>query len=80
MHNLQTQNISLPQLGLGTFRMQGDECRAAVESGLALGYRHIDTAAMYGNEAGAGGRSLDPQHKTRTVVQLPNPAAHLAIR
>lgn len=44
MDNLQTQGISLPQLGLGTFRMQGDACRAAVESALGLGYRHIDTA------------------------------------
>ena len=50
MDSLQTQGISLPQLGLGTFRMQGDDCRAAVESALGLGYRHIDTAEMYGNE------------------------------
>ncbi len=50
MDNLQTQGISLPRLGLGTFRMQGDACRAAVESALELGYRHIDTAEMYGNE------------------------------
>src|SRR6202795_3017911 len=50
MDYLQTQGISLPRLGLGTFRMQGDVCRAAVESALALGYRHIDTAEMYGNE------------------------------
>src|SRR6185369_13565167 len=34
--------------------MQGDACRAAVESALALGYRHIDTAEMYGNEAPIG--------------------------
>src|SRR5271167_23879 len=54
MENLQTQGISLPRLGLGTFRMQGDPCRAAVESALALGYRHIDTAAMYGNEDAVG--------------------------
>jgi 2,5-diketo-D-gluconate reductase B len=50
MENLQTQHISLPRLGLGTFRLQGDGCRASVESALALGYRHIDTAEMYGNE------------------------------
>jgi 2,5-diketo-D-gluconate reductase B len=50
MEYLQTQGISLPRLGLGTFRMQGDACRAAVESALGLGYRHIDTAEMYGNE------------------------------
>ena len=54
MDNLQTQGISLPQLGLGTFRMQGDSCRAAVESALGLGYRHIDTAEMYGNEEAIG--------------------------
>ena len=54
MENLQTQGISLPRLGLGTFRMQGDACRSAVESALALGYRHIDTAEMYGNEEAIG--------------------------
>jgi 2,5-diketo-D-gluconate reductase B len=54
MESLKTQGISLPRLGLGTFRMQGDVCRAAVESALGLGYRHIDTAEMYGNEEAVG--------------------------
>jgi 2,5-diketo-D-gluconate reductase B len=54
MENLQTQGISLPRLGLGTYRMQGEVCRAAVESALGLGYRHIDTAEMYGNEEAIG--------------------------
>jgi len=54
MEHLQTQGISLPRLGLGTFRMQSEVCRAAVESALALGYRHIDTAEMYGNEDAIG--------------------------
>ena len=54
MEYLQTQGISLPRLGLGTFRMQGDACRAAVESALELGYRHLDTAEMYGNEEAIG--------------------------
>ena len=54
MENLKTQGISLPRLGLGTFRMQGDVCRAAVESALHLGYRHIDTAEMYANEQAIG--------------------------
>src|SRR6476469_10151535 len=54
MESLRTQGISLPKLGLGTFRMQGDACRAAVESALGLGYRHIDTAEMYGNEEAIG--------------------------
>ncbi|UGA45067.1 aldo/keto reductase [Bradyrhizobium quebecense] len=59
MDSLQTQGISLPQLGLGTFRMQGDACRAAVESALGLGYRHIDTAEMYGNEEAIGAAIAD---------------------
>jgi 2,5-diketo-D-gluconate reductase B len=54
MENLETQGISLPRLGLGTFRMQGDACRTAVESALGLGYRHLDTAEMYGNEEAIG--------------------------
>jgi len=35
---LETQGISLPRLGLGTFRMQGAACKEVVESALALGY------------------------------------------
>jgi 2,5-diketo-D-gluconate reductase B len=54
MDHLNTQGISLPRLGLGTYRMQGDVCRAAVESALGLGYRHIDTAEMYANEEAIG--------------------------
>ena len=54
MENLQTRGIAMPRLGLGTFRMQGDACRTAVESALGLGYRHIDTAEMYGNEEAIG--------------------------
>jgi hypothetical protein len=49
---LETQGISLPRLGLGTFRMQAAACQEAVESALALGYRHI--AEMYGNEEVVG--------------------------
>jgi len=54
METIKTQGIAMPKLGLGTFRLQGEACRAAVESALALGYRHIDTAEMYGNEEAIG--------------------------
>ncbi|MGJ5069711.1 MULTISPECIES: aldo/keto reductase [unclassified Bradyrhizobium] len=54
MNAIDTQGIRLPKLGLGTFRMQGTVCREAVESALALGYRHIDTAEMYANEDAIG--------------------------
>jgi 2,5-diketo-D-gluconate reductase B len=54
MDDLLTQGISLPRLGLGTFRLKDDACINAVQSALGLGYRHIDTAEMYGNEAAVG--------------------------
>ncbi len=42
-------------LGLGTWRMaEGAEAESSVSAALELGYRHIDTAALYGNEAGVG--------------------------
>lgn len=54
MDRLDAGGIALPKLGLGTYRLTGDACRTAVESAIALGYRHIDTAEMYGNEAEVG--------------------------
>ena len=45
-----TPRLSIPKLGLGTFGLTGRDGQAAVESALALGYRHIDTAEMYANE------------------------------
>lgn len=44
----------LPQPGFGTFRLKGDTARQAVSDALDLGYRHIDTAQMYENEADVG--------------------------
>ncbi|HEY3598619.1 MAG TPA: aldo/keto reductase, partial [Paraburkholderia sp.] len=54
MEAIETQGIKIPRLGFGTFRMPGDGCQPVVESALALGYRHIDTAEMYQNEAAVG--------------------------
>jgi len=44
----------VPSLGLGTYRLTGEACVRAVERALAMGYRHVDTAQMYGNEAEVG--------------------------
>ena len=47
--------IEIPRIGLGVYRSgQGRETRAAVTAALELGYRHIDTAAAYGNEEEVG--------------------------
>jgi diketogulonate reductase-like aldo/keto reductase len=46
--------IEIPDLGLGVFQTPPDETRAAVSAALDTGYRHIDTAAAYGNEREVG--------------------------
>jgi len=56
MHNLQLNNgIQLPILGYGVFQITDPkECERAVLDAIASGYRHIDTAASYGNETQVG--------------------------
>lgn len=45
---------TLPAFGLGTFRLKGQQVIDSVSAGLELGYRHIDTAQIYDNEADVG--------------------------
>jgi 2,5-diketo-D-gluconate reductase B len=47
-------SITIPQIGLGTFRLTGSQAIDSVRTGLELGYRHIDTAQIYGNEEEVG--------------------------
>lgn len=47
-------SIAMPVLGLGTFRLKDQVVIDSVRQGLELGYRHIDTAQIYGNEAEVG--------------------------
>ena len=51
---LLNNHVELPAIGLGVFQTPPEETRAAVEAALATGYRHIDTAAAYGNEREVG--------------------------
>ena len=55
-HDTLTLNngVELPSLGLGVFQTPPEETTAAVEAALKTGYRHIDTAAAYGNEKQVG--------------------------
>ena len=46
--------VEIPQLGFGVFQVSPDETQQVVEQALEAGYRHIDTAAAYRNEAGVG--------------------------
>lgn len=45
---------TIPQLGFGVFQIEPDKTAEAVKTALAIGYRHIDTAQMYGNEKQVG--------------------------
>jgi len=44
----------IPQMGLGVFKVEDDECERVVSDALEVGYRHIDTAMIYRNEAAVG--------------------------
>ena len=46
--------FAMPRFGLGVYQISGGRCTQAVTRALEIGYRHIDTAAMYGNEAEVG--------------------------
>lgn len=48
------QGTPVPALGFGTWQLNGLPCQEAVEQAISIGYRHIDTAAMYGNEVFVG--------------------------
>ena len=51
---LTKSGLSIPLIGLGTWDMQGPTCSEIVEEALEIGYRHIDGASMYENEAEVG--------------------------
>lgn len=54
MHDIEANGAAIPAIGFGTWTLKGDQCADMVESALAAGYRHIDTAAMYDNERAVG--------------------------
>ncbi|EOW6735534.1 2,5-didehydrogluconate reductase DkgB [Cronobacter dublinensis] len=61
--------MTVPAFGLGTFRLKDDVVIASVKEALALGYRAIDTAQIYGNEA-AIGQAIDESGVTRESLYI----------
>src|SRR3954463_4771703 len=51
---LEIQGSTVPKVGFGTWEILGRECEEAVSDALEIGYRHIDTAQAYDNEAEVG--------------------------
>lgn len=54
MEFINVKGLQIPALGFGTWQLTGDDCAQGVQTALELGYRHIDTAQIYENEAEVG--------------------------
>jgi diketogulonate reductase-like aldo/keto reductase len=68
--------VRIPQLGLGVFLVPPEDTQRIVEEALEAGYRHIDTASAYGNEAGVGAAveaSGIPRDEVFVTTKLRNP-------
>jgi diketogulonate reductase-like aldo/keto reductase len=66
--------VDMPLLGFGTWQLRGDAAYRAVRDALAAGYRHLDTATMYGNEAEVGRALRDsgvPRDRVFVTTKLP---------
>ncbi|WP_279107335.1 aldo/keto reductase [Mobiluncus curtisii] len=66
----------IPQLGFGTYKIAPENAQEIVENALGIGYRHIDTAQMYGNEAEVGAAlqaSGIPRSQIFLTTKLNNP-------
>ena len=54
MHNVDANGAAIPSLGFGTYRMNDAEVMEVLPEAIKLGFRHIDTAQVYNNEAAVG--------------------------
>jgi len=53
-HVVEANGARIPSIGLGTWELGGRECTRIVADAIGFGYRHIDTASIYGNEEAVG--------------------------
>jgi diketogulonate reductase-like aldo/keto reductase len=54
MRYVEAKGVRIPQIGFGTWELRGGECARMVQEALRIGYRHLDTAQVYENEAEVG--------------------------
>jgi len=54
MQVVEAKGFNIPIIGLGTWALRGRDCARLVEQAIRIGYRHVDTAQMYDNEAEVG--------------------------
>lgn len=67
MEYVNVQGIKIPALGFGTWQLTGQKCVKSVKSALKMGYRNIDTAQIYGNEAEIGSVILESGIKREDI-------------
>lgn len=81
MEYVELRGERVPKIGLGTWAMRGDTCYRAVRSALEIGYRHLDTAQMYDNEAEVGRAIADSGvDRAELFVVSKVRSSHLAYR
>ena len=78
MQTVDAKGFKLPIVGLGTWQLTGRDCTRLVEQAIRLGYRHIDTAQMYGNEAAVGDGVRASGKRAEVVVTTKVPPERLA--
>ncbi|WP_226022187.1 aldo/keto reductase [Halomicrobium salinisoli] len=59
MEYVRVRDAEVPAIGLGTWQLTGEQCYETVSTALELGYRHVDTAQLYGNEREVGSAIAD---------------------
>ncbi|MFB6092254.1 MAG: aldo/keto reductase [Haloquadratum sp.] len=69
MEYVEAGEARVPKVGLGTWQLTGETCYEAVSTALELGYRHVDTAQLYGNETEVG-RAIADADVDREAVFL----------
>lgn len=80
MHAVDAKGFSIPQVGLGTWMLRGRDCARLVEQAIHFGYRHIDTAQMYGNEREVGEGVRASARRNEVVVTTKIQPENLAPR
>lgn len=67
MDSIYKKDVSIPSIGLGTYKLTGNEGMLSIQNALEIGYRHIDTAKMYENESEVG-RAIRNSHIDRENI------------
>ena len=71
MQVVEAHGARIPTIGLGTMTLKEDVCVQAVKTALQIGYRHLDTAAFYGNETENGEGCASRGSSARTSSSAP---------